>query len=95
MTAKPLDRILKRCDNGEHPDAIVAAENVTLGYVYQILREHRPKRARKPREKTSTARAAILFYAMVERLPPAEIVAKMKGKCSRQLVYRELKAAGK
>ncbi len=42
--------IVKRCDRGEHPDAIAEAEGVTLGYVYQILREHRPKRARKPRE---------------------------------------------
>lgn len=95
--SKPLNdtgrAVLLRCDKGEYPEDIAAAEGVTLGYVYQILREHRPKRARKPREKTSAARAAILFYAMVERLPPAEIVAKMKGKCSRQLVYRELKAA--
>lgn len=99
MTAKPTTdagrAVLARCDKGEYPDDIAEAEGVTLGYVYQILREHRPKRARKPREKTSTARAAILFYAMVEKLPPHEIVAKMAGKCSRQLIYRILSESGR
>lgn len=48
-----LEKILKRCDKGEPVATIAEALDLTPGYVYGVLREHRPKRARKPRKSTS------------------------------------------
>lgn len=53
MTTK-TESICKRCDAGEFPEAIAAAEDVSVSYVCGVLREHRPNRPRKPRKKTST-----------------------------------------
>ena len=56
-----IERILKRHDDGERSVAKIAgAEGVSIGYVYGILREHRPDRKRKPRERTSERRKLIL-----------------------------------
>lgn len=46
--------IVARSDAGEHPDQIAATlPGCTLGYVYTVLREYRPRRKRKPRRCTS------------------------------------------
>jgi hypothetical protein len=55
-----IESILKRHDNGEHVAVIATAENVSIGYVYGVLRKHRPDRQRKPRERTSERRRFIL-----------------------------------
>ena len=47
------DKILKRHDKGEDVATIAKALGVSAGYVYSALREHRPRRARKPRATTS------------------------------------------
>jgi hypothetical protein len=56
----PLANILARHDAGEHVSAIAAACQVSPGHVYGILRQHRPDRQRKPRERTSERRRFIL-----------------------------------
>lgn len=56
-----INAILKRHDGGEtDANAIAADEGVSFGYVYGVLREHRPGRPRKPRTRTSEKRKLIL-----------------------------------
>lgn len=55
-----VSAILKRHDRGEPVAAIAAAESVSFGYVYGVLRQHRPARARQPRTRTSEKRKLIL-----------------------------------
>ena len=67
----PLTRsILTRHDRSETVATIAANENVSFGYVYGVLREHRPNRPRQPRTRTSERRKLIL--GLLERgiLPP-------------------------
>ena len=77
--------ILKRNDAGEDVAAISAAENVGFGYVYTILREHRPDRPRQPRTRTSEKRKLILGL-LAARIPPARVA--FLAQCSRAYVYR-------
>jgi hypothetical protein len=58
-----LAAILARHDADEYADAIAAAEEVSPGYVYGVLREHRPDRTRKPRTRKSEKRRMILGLA--------------------------------
>lgn len=59
MTTR-LSQILSRHDAHEPVAAIATACQVSPGYVYGILREHRPDRTRKPRTRTSDKRRMIL-----------------------------------
>jgi hypothetical protein len=52
--------ILARHDRDETVEQIRIAEGKGFGYVYSVLREHRPDRARKPRTRTSEKRKLIL-----------------------------------
>lgn len=78
--------IVRRSDAGEYPDDIAAAVDCSTGYVYQVLREHRPERARKPRAKTSALRQRILL-AKAEGKEPGVTARELAGQCSRAYVY--------
>lgn len=65
-----IKAILKRHDRGEAVAAISAAEDVGFGYVYSVLREHRPKRKRAPRTRTSQKRKLILGLLARNIKPP-------------------------
>lgn len=80
--------ILKRHDDGEPVQVIAAAEQVSFGYVYGVLREHRPERARKPRTRTSERRKLILgLLAGGIKAPRVAFLAK----CSPAYVYALIK----
>jgi hypothetical protein len=55
-----IKAILERHDRGETVEQIRQAEGVGFGYVYSVLREHRPERRRQPRTRTSEKRKLIL-----------------------------------
>lgn len=55
-----IKAILERSDRGETVEQIRQAEGVGFGYVYSVLREHRPERKRQPRTRTSEKRKLIL-----------------------------------
>lgn len=80
-----LETILKRHDRGEHVAEIATAEGVSIGYVYGILREHRPDRARKPRTRTGKKRKAVLGL-IAQGLRVGEI--ERRAKCSRAYIHR-------
>lgn len=84
-----LEKVLTRHDRGEPVATISQALDVTPGWVYQILREHRPKRKRKAQTRVSETRRTIRGLA-AQGIAPARIVFLMQEKCSRQYVYREL-----
>jgi hypothetical protein len=66
-----IQNILARHDAGERNVAVIAeAESVSPGYVYGILRQHRPDRQRKPRERTSKKRKFILGLLAQGIQPP-------------------------
>jgi hypothetical protein len=67
---------------------IAAAEGCGFGYVYSVLREHRPKRPRQPRTRTSEKRKLIL--GLLATGFAARQVAKMT-KCSPAYVYALIK----
>lgn len=78
--------ILKRHDEGEtDAKAIAAAEGVSFGYVYGVLREHRPDRQRKGRTRTSERRTLILGL-LSRKIKPSR-VAFLAG-CSSAYVYK-------
>lgn len=85
MTNK-VDSILKRHDAGEYPEAIAAAEQCSHSYVCGVLREHRPKRKRKPRRSTSELVPKI--RGMAARMTQARIAVVLG--CSRAYVARVL-----
>jgi hypothetical protein len=67
----PLENILARHDAGELDVAKIAAdEGVSIGYAYTALRENRPGRKRKPRERTSEKRRLILGLLAQQIAPP-------------------------
>jgi hypothetical protein len=60
MNPARTQSILKRHDHGDSVSTIAAAESVSFGYVYSTLRQHRPKRPRQRRTRTSEKRKLIL-----------------------------------
>lgn len=71
MSVNPLvSKILKRHDASESVAAIVAAESVSFGHVYSVLRQHRPARQRQPRTRTSEKRKLILGLLAGGIAPP-------------------------
>ena len=82
--------ILLRNDAGEPPATIAAAEAVSLGYVYGVLRSERPDRKRKARVTTSDKGRQIRGLAADGHKPK-----RIAFLCdvSRQYVYRELAKA--
>lgn len=80
------EQVLALHDKGKHVPAISAELGVTPGYVYGILREDRPKRKRKVRERTSELRTMILGLR-AQGIEPARIAFLMQKKCKRQYVY--------
>jgi len=90
MITDRLPEILERADRGDPVETIAADVGLSLGYIYGILRRERPKRERKPRERTSQMPAAVL--GLYKRgIKPARIAA-LKG-VSRAYVYRILTEA--
>lgn len=81
--------ILKLHDSGKHAPEIATLLDVSKGYVYGILREDRPKRKRKPRDRTSRLREMILGLHN-QGIPPARIAFLLQRSCKRQYVYRVL-----
>lgn len=80
-----LDQILTRHDKGQFVPMIAKALDVSPGYVYGVLREHRPKRARKPRTRTSEKRTLVLGLH-AQKIPVGRIA--FLAQCSRAYVYR-------
>lgn len=89
-----ITAILVRNDRGEDVETIRRAEGVSMGYVYSVLREHRPNRERKPRTRTSQKRKLILGL-LVRGHQPARVA--VLAQCTPAYVYRlldeEIKAA--
>lgn len=83
-----IDQILKRADKGESVAAIATALSVSPGYVYGILREHRPNRPRKARERTSD-RPRIIAGLAAQGMAAGRI-AKVLG-ISRAYAHRHMK----
>lgn len=81
------DAITRRSDAGESVTDIAAAEGVTPGYVYRILRELRPDRSRKIPGPRSARRPMILGLA-AQKMTPDRIAVNVK--CSTAYVYRIL-----
>lgn len=77
--------ILARHDAGEDVATITAAENKSFGFVYGVLREHRPDRARQPRTRTSAKRKLILGLLAAGIKPPR---AAFLASCSNAYVYK-------
>jgi hypothetical protein len=82
-----LDAILTHADRGESVATIAAALSVSPGFVYGVLRAHRPDRPRQPRTRTSKKRQLIL--GLLARGHQAPRVAFLAG-CSAAYVYRLL-----
>lgn len=92
MAVPPLlEPILERHDRGEHAAQIADAVGVTAGYVYGILRDHRPQRKRKPRRPTSTKPAEIAALAATGAT--AARIAELLG-VTKAYVYRHLAKEG-
>jgi predicted transcriptional regulator len=85
-----LDKILKRHDKGESVATIADALSVSPGWVYALLREHRPKRERKARRTTSDFPRMIAGLHK-QGLKPARIAVALG--ISRAYVYRHLPAS--
>ncbi|KRQ11913.1 hypothetical protein AOQ73_05760 [Bradyrhizobium pachyrhizi] len=81
-----ISSILARNDAGESDVAKIAkAEGKSIGYVYGVLREHRPQRVRKPRKRTSEKRQLILgLLAMGHQAPRVAVLAQ----CTPAYVYK-------
>jgi hypothetical protein len=79
--------ICARADAGEDADSIAAALHITRGWVYSILRKHRPDRVRKARASTSLMPANVLGLNAC-KVPPGQIASRCK--ISRAYVYRIL-----
>jgi len=80
-----LDQILAWNDKGQPVATIAKALDVSPGYVYGKLREHRPDRARKPRTRTSAKRILVLGLH-AQKIPVGRIA--FLAQCSRAYVYR-------
>lgn len=89
LVTTTLSQILTLHDAGHYPDAIEAATPVTLGYVHAVLREHRPNRTRKPRERNSPLRAKILGLRAAG-IATKRVAELLVNECSRTYVYRVL-----
>lgn len=85
MTPDKLADVLARADRGDRVEDIATAADVTIGYVYGVLREHRPDRKRTPRARTSEKRSQIRIYHAAG-IKPVRIAELLKVK--RQYVYR-------
>lgn len=83
--------ILARHDANDSVAAIAAAESVSLGYVYGVLREHRPQRQRQQRTRTSEKRKLILgLLAAGIAAPRVAFLAQ----CTPSYVYALVKEEG-
>lgn len=81
-----IKEILERHDRGEtDAKAIADALGKSFGYVYGVLREHRPQRGRKSRTRTSEKRRLILgLLASNIKAPRVAFLAQ----CSAAYVYK-------
>jgi hypothetical protein len=86
-----IKAILKRHDRGETVEQIRQAEGVGFGYVYSVLREHRPERRRQPRTRTSEKRKLILGLLASNIKPPR---VAFLAECSPAYVYALMKQEG-
>jgi len=78
--------ILVQHDDGERDVAAIASAcRVSPGYVYGVLREHRPDRERKPRARTGKKREKVL--RLIARGKSAGEIARQV-ECSRAYVHR-------
>lgn len=86
-----IKAILNRHDRGETVEEIRTGEGIGFGYVYSVLREHRPDRARKPRTRTSEKRKLIL--GLLANGIPARRAAFL-AECSPAYVYKLMQEEG-
>lgn len=87
MTTPRLAQILALADNGLSVQQIALAANVSPGYVYGILRDHRPARTRKARLRTSKT-APMIRGLHAQGHAPVRIAFLCR--CSAAYVYRIL-----
>jgi hypothetical protein len=80
-----IQSILARHDRGETVEQIRLAEGKGFGYVYSVLREHRPGRERQPRTRTSERRKLILGLLSRGIKPPR---VAFLAQCSPAYVYK-------
>jgi hypothetical protein len=86
-----IEAILKRHDEGETVEQIRTAEGVGFGYVYSVLREHRPDRKRQPRTRTSEKRRLILGLLVSQIAPPR---VAFLAECTPAYVYKLMQEEG-
>lgn len=84
-----LDEILKRSDRDESVASIAVATGKSPGWIYKVLREHRPNRPRKPRKVTSDLPETI--RALASEHKPSSIARRLG--VSRAYVYKVLQQA--
>lgn len=80
-----IHSILRRHDRGETVAEIQTTEDVSFGYVYGVLREHRPQRKRQPRTRTSETRKLILGL-LARGIKPRRVA--FLAQCSPAYVYK-------
>lgn len=85
-------KILKLADADHSASEIAAALEVSAGYVYSVLREHRPNRKRKA-HKTRSDKPRMIAGLHDQGIPAARIAAVLG--VSRAYVYSELGKAGR
>lgn len=86
----PLETILSQHDSGRSVAQIAADTGRSPGYVYMVLREHRPDRQRKPRTRTSEKRRLILGLLAQEVEPTrAAFLARVSASYVYQLIDQE------
>jgi hypothetical protein len=86
-----VQSILRRHDANESVATIAAAESVSFGHVYTVLREHRPNRQRQPRTRTSERRKLILGLLAGGIAPPR---VAFLAECTPTYVYKLAKEEG-
>jgi DNA invertase Pin-like site-specific DNA recombinase len=89
MTA--IEEILARTDAGQDVAMIADALDLSQGYVYGVLREHRPKRKRKTHRQWSHYRDEIVRLAKEEGMNAPEIADELN--ITRACVYKWLPKA--
>ena len=84
-TETTVKRILARHDKGQPVKEISRALDVSSGFIYRVLRDLRPNRKRKPREKTSDVPRMIAGLAK-QGIKPARVAVVLG--VTRAYVYR-------
>jgi hypothetical protein len=87
-----VTKILKLADRGQSASDIAVTVSKSPGYVYSVLREHRPDRQRKA-HKTRSDNPRMIAGLHDQGIKPARIAVVLG--VSRAYTYSELKKAGR